>query len=104
MPGFYSGIFFIIIFTKSTHHICYLYLMRYILIILFLIGANTYAQDDLFAKDYFENGEYEKALIEYQKLYAQSPNNINYINQIVSSFQQLEQYDKAEKFLLKLIE
>jgi len=79
--------------------------MRYILIILFLTGANAYAQnDDLFAKDYFENGEYEKALIEYQKLYEQSPNNINYITQIVSSYQQLEHYDEAEKFLLNLIE
>ena len=79
--------------------------MRYILIILFLIVANAYAQNaDIFAKDYFENGEYEKALIEYQKLFEQSPNNINYITQIVSSYQQLEQYDEAEKFLLKLIE
>lgn len=79
--------------------------MRYILLILFLIAVNAYSQnDDLFAKDYFENGEYEKALIEYQKLYKQSPNNINYITQIVSSYQQLEQYDEAEKFLLKLIE
>ncbi|MFH6768367.1 hypothetical protein V8G56_06450 [Gaetbulibacter aquiaggeris] len=79
--------------------------MRYILIILFLIGANAFSQDaDIFAKDYFENGEYEKALIEYQKLFEQSPNNINYITQIVSSYQQLEQYDEAEKFLLKLIE
>ncbi len=79
--------------------------MRYILFILFFLGTNTFAQDaDIFAKDYFENGDYEKALIEYQKLYEQSPNNINYITQIVSSYQQLEQYDEAEKFLLKLIE
>src|SRR5690606_13454952 len=46
----------------------------------------------------------EKALLEYKKLYAQSPSNINYISQIVSTHQQLEQYDESETFLLKLLE
>lgn len=84
--------------------------MRYILIILFLLGVKVYSQendlvsDDIFAKNYFENGEYEKALIEYQRLYQKSPNNINYINQIIGSFQQLEKYDEAGQFLLKLLE
>src|SRR5690606_39650859 len=54
--------------------------------------------------EYFKNGEFEKALLEYKKLYAQSPSNINYIGQIVSTHQQLEQYDEAESFLLKLID
>jgi tetratricopeptide (TPR) repeat protein len=62
------------------------------------------AQDDIFAKDYFENGEYEKALIEYKKLYEKSPNNINYINKVVESYQQLEQYKETEQFLLNLLE
>jgi tetratricopeptide (TPR) repeat protein len=66
--------------------------------------ANMNAQDDIFAKDYFENGEYEKALIEYKKLYNKSPNNINYINKVVESFQQLEQYIEAQQFLLNLLE
>ena len=62
------------------------------------------AQDDIFAKDYFENGEYEKALIQYKKLYEKSPNNINYINKVVESYQQLEQYKETEQFLLNLLE
>jgi len=57
----------------------------------------------MLAKDYFQKGEYEKALIEYKKLYAKSSSNINYINQIISTQQQLEQYDEAEEFLLKLM-
>ncbi|WP_428741844.1 tetratricopeptide repeat protein [Tenacibaculum sp.] len=78
--------------------------LKFILVILMLIGAHAFSQDDdLFAKEYFENGDFEKALYEYKKLYAQSPSNINYINQIVSSYQQLEQYDEAEQFLLSLI-
>ncbi|WP_396602422.1 tetratricopeptide repeat protein [Algibacter sp. R77976] len=63
-----------------------------------------YSQNATLAKDYFQNGEFEKALIEYKKLYAQSSSNINYINQIISTHQQLEQYDEAETFLTELIE
>ena len=43
----------------------------------------------MLAKDYFQKGEYEKALIEYENLYAKSSSNINYINQIISTHQQL---------------
>ena len=78
--------------------------MRKILIIFICcFSLQIQAQEASLAFLYLRNGEYEKALIEYQKLYAQSPNNINYITQIVSSYQQLEQYDGAEKFLLNLI-
>jgi tetratricopeptide (TPR) repeat protein len=78
--------------------------MRLIVFIFIFMCANMNAQDDIFAKDYFENGEYEKALIEYKKLYNKSPNNINYINRVVESFQQLEQYIEAQQFLLNLLE
>jgi tetratricopeptide (TPR) repeat protein len=78
--------------------------MRLIVFIFIFMCANMNAQDDIFAKDYFENGEYEKALIEYKKLYNKSPNNINYINKVVESFQQLEQYIEAQQFLLNLLE
>jgi tetratricopeptide (TPR) repeat protein len=63
-----------------------------------------FSQEDMFAKDYFENGDYEKALFEYKKLYAQSPTNITYIFQIIYSYQELEKYNDAEEFLLKLLE
>ena len=78
--------------------------MRLLVLIFIFICANMNAQDDIFAKDYFENGEYEKALIQYKKLYEKSPNNINYINKVVESYQQLEQYKETEQFLLNLLE
>jgi hypothetical protein len=53
--------------------------MRLIVFIFIFMCANMNAQDDIFAKDYFENGEYEKALIEYKNLYNKSPNNIKII-------------------------
>tara|TARA_R110002050_G_scaffold57866_7_gene130284 strand:- start:76607 stop:78340 length:1734 start_codon:yes stop_codon:yes gene_type:complete len=63
-----------------------------------------FAQGDILAKEYFKNGDYEKALNEYKNLYKKSPSNITYINQLVSTHQQLEQYDEAQVFLVKLME
>lgn len=78
--------------------------MRVVLILLLFVSSVGFAQRDILAKEYFKNGDYEKALVEYKKLYAKSPSNITYINQMVSTHQQLEQYDEAEAFLIKLIE
>ncbi|MFH4964747.1 tetratricopeptide repeat protein [Gaetbulibacter sp. M235] len=78
--------------------------MRFIFIILVFVSVNVFSQDDIFAKDYFENGEYEKALVEYKKLYAKSPTNTIYIFQLINTYQQLEKYDDAEQFLTKLLE
>ncbi len=77
--------------------------MRFVLILLVFISTNSFAQDDILAKEYFKNGDFEKALIAYKKLYAKSPSNINHITQVLSAHQQLEQYDEAEIFLLKLM-
>ncbi|MFD1615721.1 tetratricopeptide repeat protein [Gelatiniphilus marinus] len=77
--------------------------MRTLLILCLLFCTSLFAQDDALAKDYFNNGDFEKALYEYKKLYAKSPSNINYINQLVRTHQQLEQYNQAEAFLLNLI-
>ena len=63
-----------------------------------------FSQNDVLAKEYFKKGDFQKALYEYKKLYAKPPSNINYVYPIVSTYQQLEQYDEAEAFLLKLME
>ena len=79
-------------------------MMRLFTIIFFFITTSAISQNDIIAKEYFQNGDYKKALIEYNKLYKNSSSNINYINQIISAHQQLEQYDEAETFIIKLIE
>ncbi|NJX14472.1 tetratricopeptide repeat protein [Tamlana crocina] len=78
--------------------------MRPLFIILFFITTSVFSQNELIANEYFKNGEFEKALLEYKKIYAQSPSNINVINQIISAHQQLEQYDEAESFLVQLMD
>ncbi|MDO5987152.1 hypothetical protein Q4Q39_07070 [Flavivirga amylovorans] len=90
--------------TTSTFYISYIYNMRYIHILFILISTTMFSQNDILAKEYFKKGDFEKALYEYKKLYAKSPSNINYINQVVLTHQQLEQYDEVETFLLKLME
>lgn len=78
--------------------------MKILFILCFLVSAQMLSQDDASANDYFKNGAFEKALYEYKNLYAQSPSNINYIFQIISSHQELEQYNEAQSFLLKIME
>lgn len=78
--------------------------MRYLLYVSLFFSSVLYAQNATLAKDYFQKGEFEKALLEYKKLYAKSSSNINYINQIVAAYQQLEQYNEAENFILQLVE
>ena len=77
--------------------------MRTLFILFLLIFTNSYSQDENLAKTYFNSGEFEKALLEYQKLYNRSPSNPNYIIQIVVMHQQLEQYNEAETFLKQLM-
>ncbi|KJD36417.1 hypothetical protein PW52_04425 [Tamlana sedimentorum] len=77
--------------------------MRLLVFLFLLITTLGFAQNDVIAKAYFKNGEYEKALVEYKKLYKESPSNITIVNQIVSTHQQLEQYNEAEAFLTQLM-
>ncbi|MCB4807463.1 tetratricopeptide repeat protein [Tamlana sp. 62-3] len=77
--------------------------MRLLAFLFLLITTLGFAQNDAIAKAYFKNGEYEKALVEYKKLYKASPSNITIVNQIVATHQQLEQYNEAQAFLTQLM-
>ncbi|WP_109435837.1 tetratricopeptide repeat protein [Aquimarina sp. AU119] len=65
---------------------------------------STFAQSEQLAKNYIQQGAYEKALSVYQKLYAKNPNRINYFLGLVESYQQLEKFDEAESILKKRVE
>ena len=78
--------------------------MRLLYILCLLISTQAVSQDDAFAREYFKNGDFEKALYEYKNLYAQSSSNINYITQIITTHQQLEQFNEAEAFIIELIQ
>ncbi|GAA4233271.1 tetratricopeptide repeat protein [Postechiella marina] len=78
--------------------------MRLLIVLCLFISGHTLAQNDILAKDYFKKGEFEKALHEYKKLYKQSPSNPNYINPLIKTYQELEQYNAAETLLIELLE
>ena len=78
--------------------------MRKIIFILLLLPLTiAYAQNDLLAKNYLEQGEYEKALLLYTKLYKKNK-NFNYFKAIITSNQQLEKYKEAEKIILNKLD
>ncbi|MEZ4777909.1 MAG: tetratricopeptide repeat protein [Flavobacteriaceae bacterium] len=79
--------------------------MRYLFIALFILfSIGMYSQNDLLAKNYFEQGEYEKALVLYKKLVQQNKGNTRYIIDLVKTYQQLEQYQEAETVLKEYTE
>ena len=73
--------------------------MHKLLFILFLFTITTVnAQKDLLAKNYFEQGKYEKALTLYNTLYKESL-RLDYFKAIIATQQQLENYSEAELLL-----
>jgi tetratricopeptide (TPR) repeat protein len=79
--------------------------MRWIILI-FLVAFSSevvHSQNDLLAQNYFEQGEYEKALAIYNKLLKKNPNRFDYFMSVVASNQQLENFDVSEKLLIDKI-
>ncbi len=74
--------------------------MRLILLyITLLVTFSTMAQSEQLAKNYIQQGQYEKAISVYKKLYDRNPNRMGYALGLVEAYQQLEQFDKAEEIL-----
>ncbi len=61
------------------------------------------AQDDFLAKQYFNDGDFEKAVVFYEKLIEKNPRRTDYSEGLVACYQQLERYDEAEEYLLQKI-
>ncbi len=59
----------------------------------------AFAQDDFLAKQYFADGDFEKAVVFYEKLVEKSPRRTEYVQDLVACYQQLERYQDAEDFL-----
>lgn len=71
--------------------------------ILFFITGSLFAQEDFLAKRYFEDGDYEKAVVFYEKIVEKDPTRIDYVEGLIACYQQLERYEDAEKFLLNFL-
>jgi tetratricopeptide (TPR) repeat protein len=74
--------------------------MRKIFLLFFLcFSLVVSAQNEQLAQNYFDRGEFEKALISYQELLKNQIGNYNYFEKVIECYQQLSQFDKAEKEL-----
>jgi len=79
--------------------------MKKILCIIFLLlSILVHAQNEQLANNYFDRGEFEKALISYQDLLKTQMGNFNYFQRVVECYQQLQQYDKAQKAIEEQLE
>lgn len=70
-----------------------------LLFILILLSCHlVFSQSEQVADDYFKRGEFEKALLTYQKLNEKKKSS-KYIYKIIETLQQLERYDEAESVI-----
>ena len=74
------------------------------LYITFIFSIAAFAQNEQLAQNYFEKGEFEKAVIIYQDLDKAQPRNPFFAQKLAECYLQLKQYDKAEKLLKDKLE
>jgi len=72
--------------------------------IVLFFSSTLFAQDDFLAKQYLNDGDFEKAVIFYEKLTKKNPRRTDYAEGLVTCYQQLGRYEAAETFLSKKIE
>ncbi len=73
----------------------------FIIAIYLCAGWGLFAQSEQLARNFFDQGEYEKALKVYERLYKENPGNQVFFNGMVASHQQLENFEEAEKMLME---
>lgn len=64
-----------------------------------LLGIPLLGQQDFLAQQYYNDGDFDKAVVFYEKLVNSNPRRLDYADQLVRCYQQLEQYEKAVAFL-----
>lgn len=69
-------------------------------IIIFLTSFVSFAQNEQLALDYFDKGEYEKAVTLFEDLYETQPSMLHF-NKLLECYQELENYDGAFALIKK---
>jgi len=64
-----------------------------------LLTFLAFAQNEQLAANYFDRGDFEKALVSYEELLTQQPGNSNYFQRTVDCYQQLSQFEKAQSLI-----
>lgn len=74
---------------------------KFYLLITFLFSLIIVGQNQQLALDYYEKGEFEKALSLLEEIASKQPYNNFYFEKVIDCYQQLEQFDKAEKAIIE---
>jgi len=64
--------------------------------VLLIFSFWSHAQSEQLANNYFDRGEFEKALVSYEGLLKSQEGNYNFFQRIIECYQQLQQFDKAQ--------
>ena len=76
-------------------------LQNIVFIVLFMTSFWVSAQNEQLALQYFDDGEFEKALTIFEENLQKQPSNYFFFQKVIECRQQLKQYDKAEEVILK---
>lgn len=63
-----------------------------------------FSQNEQLAQYYFDKGDFEKAKISFEELLKTAPQNTNYFEKTIACYQQLQQFDLAEKTIQERFE
>ena len=90
--------------STSLYHLIAFYVSLNMRILIFLISylsltTFAWAQEDFLAKQYFADGDFEKAVVFYEKLVEKNPRRTEYAQDLVACYQQLERYEDAGEFI-----
>jgi tetratricopeptide (TPR) repeat protein len=67
--------------------------------ILFFLSFVVFSQNEQLALDYFEKGEFEKAVSMLESISNKQPSNFYYFEKTIDCYQQLQQFEKAETLI-----
>lgn len=65
----------------------------------FLLVAQQPIQNDAIADEYYKKGDFEKALISYQRLLTTNTRNYKYVYNVIDIYQQLGRLSEADNFI-----
>src|ERR1043165_4389898 len=68
-----------------------------------MVARSQSPQDVQLADQYFSNGEFDKAVILYEKLWSKNQGNSQFYQNYLTCLTELKQYDDAEKMIHKQI-
>lgn len=81
-------------------HLRSLYLCAIVLVVIFS-ALPVSAQNQLLAQRYFDEGEFDKAVVLFERIYQQRKNDLRNTEWLIECYQQLERFEDAERILLE---